>query len=149
MNQQKGFTLIELMIVVAIVGILAAIAIPAYSDYTTRARVSEAIGFAAAAKTAVSESVISTGTLPESNAAAGLAEPDEITSTYVKSLTVDKGVITVEIQSTNNATVDAGQIILTPNPTSAGVNWECSVSGPEMNQFVPADCRTLAATPSP
>ncbi len=141
MNKQQGFTLIELMIVVAIVGILAAIAIPAYQDYTTRARVSEAIGFAAAAKTAVSESVISTGTLPADNSAAGLAAANQIKSTFVESLTVANGVITVEIQSTNNATVDAGSVILTPTVTSAGVNWACSVNDATMNQFVPANCR--------
>lgn len=141
MNKQQGFTLIELMIVVAIVGILAAIAIPAYQDYTTRARVSEAIGFAAAAKTAVSESVISTGTLPANNAAAGLAAANAISSTYVESVTIGaNGVITVAIQSTGNSTVDAGSISLTPTVTSAGVNWDCSASA-NMNQYVPANCR--------
>lgn len=142
MNKQQGFTLIELMIVVAIVGILAAIAIPAYQDYTTRARVSEAIGFAAAAKTAVSESVISTGTLPADNAAAGLAAANAISSTYVESLTIDDGVITVAIQSTQNTTVDAGSIILTPTVTSAGVNWACKVNNANMYQYVPANCRS-------
>ena len=142
MNKQQGFTLIELMIVVAIVGILAAIAIPAYQDYTTRARVSEAIGFAAAAKTAVSESVISTGSLPANNAAAGLAAADAISSTYVESLTIASGVITVAIKSTQNTTVDAGSIVLTPTVTSAGVNWACKVSNTNMYQYVPANCRS-------
>ncbi|GMV68170.1 MAG: hypothetical protein AMXMBFR76_06090 [Pseudomonadota bacterium] len=142
MNKQQGFTLIELMIVVAIVGILAAIAIPAYQDYTTRARVSEAIGFAAAAKTAVSESVISTGSLPADNAAAGLAAANAISSTYVESLTIATGVITVAIKSTQNTTVDGGSIILTPTVTSAGVNWACKVSNTNMYQYVPANCRS-------
>ena len=143
MNKQQGFTLIELMIVVAIVGILAAIAIPAYQDYTTRARVSEAIGFAAAAKTAVSESVISTGSLPANNAAAGLAAADAISSTYVESLTIASGVITVAIKSTQNTTVDAGSIVLTPTVTSAGVNWACKVNDANMYQYVPANCRSI------
>src|ERR1041384_3861138 len=85
---QKGFTLIELMIVVAIIGILAAIALPAYQDYTIRAKVTEALSLAASAKTAVTESYISNGALPGTNADAGLPDANKIASKFVQSVTV-------------------------------------------------------------
>ena len=82
---QQGFTLIELMIVVAIIGILAAIAIPAYQDYTVRAKVSEAVVAASAAKAAVSEFAVSQNALPTTAAAAGFST--DIDSKYVNSVT--------------------------------------------------------------
>ena len=87
-SNQKGFTLIELMIVVAIIGILAAIAIPAYQDYTVRAQVTEGLNLAAAAKTAVAESFASNQTWPATNAAAGMDVAANINGKYVTSVTV-------------------------------------------------------------
>src|SRR5690349_666657 len=97
---QKGFTLIELMIVVAIVGILAAIALPAYQDYTVRSKVSEGLSLVSGAKTAVSETYASTGNWPGTNAAAGLAASTSITGKYVASVDVSgNGKITVIFQN--------------------------------------------------
>ncbi|MEF1707067.1 pilin [Neisseria gonorrhoeae] len=92
---QKGFTLIELMIVIAIVGILAAVALPAYQDYTARAQVSEAILLAEGQKSAVTEYYLNHGIWPENNTSAGVASPaSDIKGKYVKSVTVAKGVVT-------------------------------------------------------
>ncbi|HGM0275365.1 TPA: pilin, partial [Neisseria gonorrhoeae] len=95
---QKGFTLIELMIVIAIVGILAAVALPAYQDYTARAQVSEAILLAEGQKSAVTEYYLNHGKWPEDNTSAGVANPTEIKGKYVQSVTVANGVVTAQMK---------------------------------------------------
>ena len=150
-SAQKGFTLIELMIVVAIIGILAAVAIPAYQDYTTRAKITEVIGFAAAAKTAVSECIISQGAVGDcdSNTEAGLDTNTNITSEFVKSVTVGAsgttGVsITVAVQNTNVNDLDNGTVVYTgtPDVNGNGINWACAPSNANLNKFMPANCRS-------
>ncbi|HFA8078884.1 TPA: pilin, partial [Neisseria gonorrhoeae] len=96
---QKGFTLIELMIVIAIVGILAAVALPAYQDYTARAQVSEAILLAEGQKSAVTEYYLNHGKWPEDNDKAGVASSAEIKGKYVQSVTVENGVVTAQMKS--------------------------------------------------
>ncbi|EPI7177220.1 pilin, partial [Neisseria gonorrhoeae] len=98
---QKGFTLIELMIVIAIVGILAAVALPAYQDYTARAQVSEAILLAEGQKSAVTEYYLNHGEWPENNTSAGVASPGEIKGKYVQKVEVAKGVVTAQMASSN------------------------------------------------
>ncbi|HFB6090466.1 TPA: pilin, partial [Neisseria gonorrhoeae] len=96
---QKGFTLIELMIVIAIVGILAAVALPAYQDYTARAQVSEAILLAEGQKSAVTEYYLNHGKWPSDNSAAGVASsPSDIKGKYVKEVKVENGVVTAEMK---------------------------------------------------
>ncbi|MBH2423601.1 pilin, partial [Neisseria meningitidis] len=96
---QKGFTLIELMIVIAIVGILAAVALPAYQDYTARAQVSEAILLAEGQKSAVTEYYLNHGEWPSNNTSAGVASSTDIKGKYVEKVEVAKGVITAEMKS--------------------------------------------------
>jgi type IV pilus assembly protein PilA len=126
---QKGFTLIELMIVVAIIGILAAIAIPAYQDYTIRAQVSEGMNLAAAAKAAVAESFLNRGTAPVNRRVAGMS--DTATDTrgkYVSSVEVANGVITVTYGGAEvNAAINNGTLVLTPYVTADNsVAWRCA-----------------------
>ncbi len=136
---QKGFTLIELMIVVAIIGILAAVALPAYQDYTKRSRVTEGLALASGAKTAVTEYYSSQGAWPADNTAAGLAAPTSIKGDSVNSVTVGaNGVITAAMNATK---VAAGDIVLTPtaDPSSGAVEWKCTTTLDK--KYVPATCR--------
>jgi len=134
---QKGFTLIELMIVVAIIGILAAVAIPAYSDYTNRAKVTELIGIGSACKTSISEYYQSQGSLPADITAAGCSTTD---SKYVDSLAVAAGVITVTPKAPLS-TIVGGDYILTPSTTASGtLDWVCTGST-MTKKYLPANCR--------
>ena len=139
-QMQKGFTLIELMIVVAIIGILAAVALPAYQDYTVRAKVSEAIGFAAAAKTAVSEHVLSQDAWPADNAAAGLASSGSITSAVVAGVEVDEEEITVTLSAGGLGEANGKTFTMTGATSPSGVSWTCA-PGDIPSKFMPSSCR--------
>ena len=149
---KKGFTLIELMIVVAIIGILAAIALPAYQDYVARTQMSEAMTLASGQKTAVTETWSNWGTIPTDNAAAGIASAGKITGKYVTQVAVsasgsDKGLITATLGSTKVAkgiqnktltltgTFDVGQ----GNDDGGSVEWSCSSTA--VAKYLPAACR--------
>jgi type IV pilus assembly protein PilA len=146
-NNQQGFTLIELMIVVAIIGILAAVAVPAYQDYTVRAKVTEGVNVAAAAKASVADYWSTKNAFPADNTAAGLGAADTYATTYVKSVTVTNGVIDVAFLAAIGSGVTDGQIIkFTPTATAAGVlEWDCATGSTLPSKFLPAQCRAAGS----
>ena len=139
-NKLQGFTLIELMIVVAIIGILASIAIPAYQDYTIRAQVSEGLSLSNSAKASVGEYYTDRGAWPADNAEAGLADAGMIKGNYVASVEVSGPIITVTYGNDAHAAIDTQSVTLTVVDNDGSLVWDCVGAG-IAEKHLPAACR--------
>jgi len=135
-----GFTLIELMIVVAIIAILAAIALPAYQDYLIRSQVSEGVTLADGARTAVWEFISNKGAMPPNNASAGLASATSIVGKYVTKVDVTGGKVTATFGNSANTAISTKAILLSPSTKGGSILWRCystTISG----RYLPTNCR--------
>ena len=145
-KMQKGFTLIELMIVVAIIAILAAIAIPAYQDYVIRSQVSEGASLAEGSKTAVAEFYSNLGTFPSTNKSAGVAAAASVNGTYVKSVTIVNGLISVLYSNVTpqkgNLALNGKVLAFSPFTAAGSTKWNCNtIATTVAPKYLPTICR--------
>lgn len=144
---QQGFTLIELMIVVAIIGILAAVALPAYQDYTIRSQASEGLSLASGLKVQVADVYADTGDLADADSGTnGIPAAASVTGKYVTQVAVADGVITTTYGNDANANL-TGTLALTPTDNGGSLSWVCSYSVAADYKYVPASCRNAPAGP--
>lgn len=135
-----GFTLIELMIVVAIIAILASIAIPAYQDYIIRAQVTEGMSLISGAKASVWDYISNHGTLPADNPTAGLVSDTSITGSYVSKVEVHNGQITATFGGPKANTALTGTLVLSPIVSVGSIAWTCTPSTLD-GKYLPTSCR--------
>ncbi len=138
---QKGFTLIELMIVVAIIGILALIAMPAYSRYLVRAQVAEGLNLSGPLKVGVAEFYENNGAYPANNAEAALEPPASYTGSYVSSISVNGAVISILYGNNANSQINGLTVTITAFSNRGSMSWTCATGGPLPETYLPSSCR--------
>ena len=142
-KEQQGFTLIELMIVVAIIGIIASIAIPLYTNYIVRSQVAEGIKLSTAAKVAAAEYFQNHGVFATTNAAAGVAAGGSIVGNYVTQVQLAAGgAIQITYGNEVHADIVGAVLSITPTGNSGSVTWDCTGDALLPNKYVPSACRS-------
>jgi len=137
---QQGFTLIELMIVVAIIGILASMAIPAYQSYTIRAQIAEGLNLAGPVKQAVATYQMDSGNYPTDNADAGIGPGSDFSSSYVQSITISDAVISIQYGNNAHASIGGNSVTLTATSTLGSIAFDCA-STTIASSYLPNSCR--------
>ncbi len=140
-KEQQGFTLIELMIVVAIIGILAMIAIPAYQNYLIRAQIAEGLALSDTVKVAVAEYHDQFGTFPANNSDATLGPPANYTGSYVDSISVTGAVISIQYGNGANAAINGETVTITAVSNPGSLEWVCATGGTISETYLPTSCR--------
>lgn len=138
---QRGYTLIELMIVTGIIGILGSIAIPAYQDYTIRAQVAEGISLAGGVKVAMIDYFIQQGDWPENNNKAGVANQNDIEGKYVKHVKINKNVVEVMFGNEAHQILSNKKITMEAVERHGIIKWECGAHGALEERYLPKGCR--------
>lgn len=140
-SEEKGFTLIELMIVVAIIGILASIAMPAYQTYSIRAQISEGLELSGPLLTAISTYHGSNGGFPADNAAAAVEPAADYSGNYVSSIAINAGVVQILYGNNANAQINGHTVNITAVENGGSISWNCASGGVIPDVYLPATCR--------
>ena len=140
-KQQEGFTLIELMIVVAIIGILASIAMSAYRNYTIRTQIAEGLALSVPFKVAVAEYHNRTGAYPANNTDAILGPPSTYIGSYVDSISVTGAVISIQYGNNANALISGETVTITAQSNPGSMDWDCASGGVISETYLPSSCR--------
>jgi type IV pilus assembly protein PilA len=138
---QQGFTLIELMIVVAIIGIMTAMALPAYQGYLVRAQIAEGLNLSGPLQYAVAAYHKDRGVFPADNAAAALLTPDSYSGSYVESMSVNGAVISIFYGNKANAQISGSTVTITAISNPGSMSWTCASGGIISDSFLPSSCR--------